>query len=1138
VANEFIDAIAEPLATRVEANHVDGKDSVLRRSQMLDWLKEGAPEDDNTCRILSNARCLSEGVDVPALDAVLFLNPRDSVVDVVQSVGRVMRKSDGKKYGYIILPIAIPAGQSPQEALNDNTNYKVVWQVLQALRAHDDRFNAMVNKIELNKRKPPQVQIIGVGGGRQRAGADDSEGEESAETAQIALDLQFFEQWREAIYAKIVDKVGDRRYWDTWAQDIADIAETHIVRMQKLLAHRSSEPSQAFDTFLERLHEEINPSVSRDDAIEMLAQHLITRPVFEALFASNSLELENPVSQAMQEMLDALNENTLEGERTTLERFYRSVQQRAAGIDNAEGRQRIVIELYDKFFRNAFPKMAERLGIVYTPVEVVDYLLHSADYVLRKHFGKGLTDEGVHVLDPFTGTGTFITRLLQSGLIKKDDAARKFEQELHANELVLLAYYIAAVNIEMVYQEAFGGEYRPFEGIVWTDTFQMSENEQVSETDDGVQFKIMELNGSENSERAIKQARTPIRVIVGNPPYSARQRSTADQNKNLDYPQLDLKVKATYGDSSKATNKNALRDSYIRAIRWASDRIGDNGVISFITNAGFLDGNAMDGMRSCLAEEFSSIWILNARGNQRTSGEMSRREGGKIFGSGSRAPIALTLLVKDPAHEGLCEIHYHDIGDYVSREEKLEIIKGFGSVAEVPWQPIKPNPQNDWINHRDVIMEKFVAIGERTKPSEALFEKYSMGAQSVGDTWFYNSSRIELMDSIKRSMNTHNAERKRLSQSGNYSRAGLKLVISDLISDPTKIRWTDAHIKLLNKGLTLEPDESRPRVSMYRPFFRQWLYFDPSLLHRPGMMKEMFPSDHADNRVLTVTGKGATKEFSALMYDVVPDLEMISKGQAFPLYWYEEKSKTKRGTANQPTLIPELEETRDGFVRHDGINNLMLDQYRQVYADSSITKEDIFYYVYGVLHSPEYRERFEADLKKMLPRIPFTEDFWAFSNAGRELGEMHVGYESVEPWPVTETRTKMPLSGNGQTLDDKTLYRVTKMKWAGGARTPDKSIIVYNEHFTLSDIPLEAYDYIVNGKSAIEWIMERYAVTQDKDSKIVNDPNEWSDDPRYIIDLVKRIVRVSLDTNRIVASLPALNERDVEIKPGAMATFH
>jgi predicted helicase len=765
------------------------------------------------------------------------------------------------------------------------------------------------------------------------------------------------------------------------------------------------------------------------------------------------------------------------------------------------------------------------LGIVYTPTEVVDYLLHSADYVLRQHFGKGLTDAGVHVLDPFTGTGTFITRLLQSGLIRKEDATRKFESELHANEMVLLAYYIAAVNVEVVYQEAFGGEYRPFTGIVWTDTFQMTENEQALDTDDGAQLKILELNGSVNSERAIRQMREPIRVIVGNPPYSAGQESADDNNQNLKYPGLDARIALSYAALSTAKLKRGLYDSYIRAIRWSSDRIGSNGVIALVTNASFIDSNVTDGVRAALTDEFSSIWVLNARGNARTAGEQRQKEKGNLFGAGSRSPIALTLLVKDPAHEGSCDLYYHDIGDYLDRKEKLAIIRDVVSAENVTWQRITPNAQHDWINQRDPAFEEFLPMGDRLGESVPVFEVFSSGVKTNRDAWVYNFSSDTVRANILSTIESYNYHLALSSRDGHL----------DVIRDPNKIKWDRTLENCLRRSKLIRFDELDVRVSSYRPYVKEYLYFSRCLNNEVYKNPQFFPLTSTENRVIEASGMGVNKPFSVLMMDCIPDVQMMPNGQAFPLYWYEDVNKSNGSLSRQPALLPQSGWDVSGYVRHDGINSSILKQYQKIYDDPSITKEDIFYYVYGVLHSPEYRERFGDDLKKMLPRIPFTEDFWAFSSGGRELGEIHVGYESVQPWPVTETRTKMPFSADGQGLDDRTVYRVEKMKWGGNARNPDKSVIIYNSHFTLSDIPQDAYDYIVNGKSAIEWIIERYAVTQDKDSRIVNDPNEWSDDPRYIIDLVKRIVRVSMETNRIVASLPTLNERDVEIKPGVMS---
>jgi predicted helicase len=602
-----------------DLDHVDGTQNSLQRNGKLEWLKAETNNQGNICRILSNARCLSEGVDVPALDAVMFLTPRNSVVDVVQSVGRVMRKAEGKKYGYIILPVGIPADMSPDVALKDNQKYKVIWQVLQALRAHDDRFNDTVNKIELNKRRPPQISVVGVGGKTENDGSSQS-AKTGSDYKQLELNFPI-EEWRDAIYAKIVVKCGNRRYWEDWAKDVARIADTHTSRIKGLLASSESEAKQVFDEFITGLHQNINPNVSEDEAIEMLSQHLITKPVFDALFEGYEFTKYNPVSQTMQRMLDVLEGQSLQKEVKTLEKFYQSVRERASGIDNAEGKQRIIIELYDKFFRAAFPRLVERLGIVYTPVEVVDFIIKSADFALKQEFGVGLSDEGVHVLDPFTGTGTFIVRLLQSGLIKPEDLQRKFTSELHGNEIVLLAYYIAAINIEESYHFLAGGEYQPFNGIVLTDTFQMFENEGY----------LLESIFPENNQRVINQKQRDITVIIGNPPYSVGQKTQNDNNQNLKYSKLDQQIEDSYVKYSSATLRNSLYDSYIRAIRWATDRIKDRGIICFVTNANFIKKGFADGLRKCLAEEFTSIYCFDLRGDGRTSGEECRKEGHPLF---------------------------------------------------------------------------------------------------------------------------------------------------------------------------------------------------------------------------------------------------------------------------------------------------------------------------------------------------------------------------------------------------------------------------------------------------------------------------------------------------------------------------
>jgi predicted helicase len=1080
-----------------ELEHVDGTFNSLQRNQKLDWLKADA--GSNVCRVLSNARCLSEGVDVPSLDAVMFLTPRNSVVDVVQSVGRVMRKSEGKQYGYIILPIGIPSDMTPEEALKDNKRYKVVWQVLQALRAHDDRFNATINKIELNKGKPPQIEIIGVGGDNDDEGG--SEGD-STRPIQTTLNFPHLTEWRDAIYAKIVVKCGNRRYWEDWAKDVATIAERHTTRIKALLDDPALQHRAAFDDFLEGLQSNLNPSVSESDAIEMLSQHLITKPVFDALFEGYQFTQQNPVSVSMQKMLNLLEGQALEKETKTLDKFYASVRDRASGIDNAEGKQRIIVELYDKFFRNAFPRMAERLGIVYTPVEVVDFIVKSADDALKQEFGVGLTDENVHILDPFTGTGTFIVRLLQSGLIKPEDLARKFNHELHANEIVLLAYYIAAVNIEGAYHGSSSGDYTPFDGIVLTDTFQMFEG-------DGTLDKLM---FPENNQRVNRQKQNDIRVIIGNPPYSSGQNSENDGNKNLKYPALDDKIRDTYAKYSSAINKNSLYGSEIRAIRWASDRIKDKGIVCYVINGSFID-NSADGLRKCLTDEFTSIYCFNLRGNARASGEQRRMEKGNVFGEGTRTSVAILMLVKNPDKVGKCQLFYHDIGDYLSREEKLDIITKFDSSNGIQWKLLFQNTSYDWINQRDPAFDIFTSIGDKKdKESKTIFDTYSCGVQTNRDAWVYNFSSKNLSIHTSEMIDLYNSQVDDYKKVCANKSVDQKIDVDKFVKNDSKlIKWSSSLKNQLERYQKITFSEEFIATGIYRPYCKQWLYFNGALNHRVYQMPKIFPNNSLSNIAIYVSGIGASKEFSALIVDTIPNLHLHDTGQCFPLYSYEKQEKT-----DQLSLLST--DTVDSYVKKENIPNDILTDFKKTYKDPAITKEDIFYYVYGILYSPEYKQRFESDLKKMLPRIPYAQDFWAFSKAGRQLAQWHLNYETIEPYPLQEYQKEL-------VIDAVEYYRVSKMNFGRRDKTIDKTTIVYNNHLTLFEIPLEAYQYIVNGKSALEWIMERYQVTKDKESGITNDPNDWSEDPRYIVDLVKRIVRVSIESVAIVNSLPDLNER-------------
>lgn len=1088
----------------VQVRHIDGGFNAQSRAELLNWLKQEPNEEGQICRILTNARCLTEGVDVPNLDAVLFLNPRNSMVDVIQAVGRVMRRAEGKKYGYIILPIAIPDGVSTAQALNNNKRYKVVWQVLQALRAHDERMDATIHQIELNASDPESiiVQTVDLTPKKEKdsIGANDTEAPEDSITPGVQTTLTFpAQKWKEGVYAKIVDKVGTREYWDDWSKDIATIAGRHITMIRHLLDEASpeSELRTVFAQFVEGLRQTLNPTIDEEQAIEMLAQHLITKPVFDAMFAGHRFTELNPISLAMQNVVDHLNANAaFEKERESLSAFYESVQRRVKGLDNAAAKQHVIKDLYDKFFQNAFPRIAERLGIVFTPVRVVDYILRSADVALRESFGKSLSDEGVSIIEPFVGTGTFITRLLQMGLIRPEDLERKYTRELFANEIVLLSYYIAAINIETVYGEVakehgLGTEYVPFNGMVLTDTFQLSESSH--------HLNLPAFRA--NSERAERELEQDIRVIVMNPPYSAGQNSANDNNQNEKYPKLDERIAETYVKNSSGTNKNSIYDSYIRAIRWASDRVRDSGVIAFISNGSFIDGNAAAGLRKCLVDEFSKLYVYNLRGDARISGETRKREAGNVFGDGSRTPVTICVLVKDPSHTGEAVLHYRDIGDYLSREEKLDIISQEGSIAHTEWEVIVPNEAADWINQRDEKYDTYQAIGEKATKSKptvsSVFQLYSNGLKTSRDAWVYSFSARAVEDNVRRMIEFYNSQ----------------IGVEQPDMDPTKIAWGDGLKSLLRRKIQVVYSTAAERVSVYRPFCKQHVYFDAPLNERQYQLPKIFPTPaHKNIAIMMPAGKSA-EYFSVLMIDIIPALTPNGGNQVFPLYTYEPVIEDDGGF----NLNLDGGEVVDGYTRKENITDTTLAAYRSTYGDESIAKEDIFYYIYALLHHPEYREKYAADLKKMLPRIPLVKGFWEYSRVGRALAELHLGYESVEPYPLDEVASSPTPEDLEECFE---FYRVQKLQFGP---KKDKTRIKYNGHLTLKGIPEEAYEYQVNGKSALGWVVDRYQVKPDKDSNITNDPNDYCravNDPRYIVDLIKRLVTVSLETQKLVGTLP------------------
>ncbi len=1076
-----------------EVHHVDGTYNALERNAELAWLK--SPVAQGECRILTNARCLSEGVDVPALDAVLFLHPRNSIVDVVQSVGRVMRLSPDKDYGYVILPVAVPACMNPSEALADNQRFKVVWQVLNALRSHDERFDAMVNSIALNQggQKTGQGtnQLLGAHIGPTTDDPPEAETTLAARPAQMALFS--LSQWQEAVYTRIVEKVGTRVYWDQWASDVADIATAQIARINAVLNAADAEAvlTQQFERFLKGLRDNLNESVTRDDAISMLSQHLITKPVFDALFTEHDFASRNPVSQVMQAMVDALDGSGLEAETTRLEKFYASVRARAEQVVSAEGRQRLIADLYEKFFRTAFKKQSEALGIVYTPVEIVDFILKAADYASRTHLNFGLSDQNVHVLDGFTGTGTFLTRLLQSGLLTPADLSRKYLTELHANEIMLLAYYIAAVNIETTYHALVGrsgqsDSYEPFPGIALADTFQISEQQ------DALDIEVF----ATNNDRITAQLKTPINIIVGNPPWSIRQSNVDEDNANLAYPTLDKRIADTYSAKSTARNKNNLRDPYVRAFRWASDRIGDAGVVAFVSNGGWINGNTADGMRLILAEEYSHIYVFNLRGNMRVANW--REEGEKIFGSGSQATVAIFVGVKDPAHKGACEIRYHRVDDFLTRKEKLATLARIDLDSQ-GWERITPNAEGDWEEQRNEVFASWPSLSSRNSPSTVtIFKSHSQGVNSGRDVWVYNFSKSAVAKNMSRMIDFYN-----------------EMILdgrTQPLVDPTRMSWTTNSKKDFARKRSYAYNHEFTRIGVYRPFTKQYVYFDREMLERVYQLDSIFYGGALECRIW-VSDRGAGAPFNALMTDQLPNLTLGgagNPGQFFPRWTYE-KIETAEGTL-QFTTTDGIDD--HGYRKIDNITDDIQALYRR--AVGEVTKDQIFSYIYASLHQRQYRLTYAADLKKMLPHVPTPdsgERFRMIADIGRQLADLHVNYEAAEPYPL-HIRFR-----SGVDIAHRDTWRVTKMRWQSKA---DRSAIIYNSAVTIAGIPDQAHEYMLGSRSGLEWIIDRYQVKTDKPSGIVNDPNDWCDehdDPSYIVDLIKKVTTVSVETMKLVAQL-------------------
>ena len=956
----------------IEIEHIDGTTRASRRTQTINALKSEPP--DGVCRIVSNARCLTEGVDVPALDAVLFLEPRKSKIEIVQAVGRVMRTAPHKKRGYIVLPVIVPAGKRVTDGdFLRSSSFQHVWDTISALRAHDERMDVWVNTADMGAEPPISIitpvdlpetgmsdedsmssGVSGEGGVAKNgngennksvdsAGENSSTGEGNSADKNSSADedntggvsamagaVQMSLPLNSEIASVLVERCGDRRYWATWGADVAAVVNRIRQRIQVILEHPDRHNTRAaFNEFHEEMRSTINEHIQTETVIGMIAGHLVTLPVFAALFDDDRFARHNPVIQALDKIVQSMDIEGLVNETQGLNYFYRSVETRVSEIASTEGRLRILLELYESFFQSVEPKLASQ--IVYTPVELVDFICRSTDILSREHFGKGLTSEGVHILDPFAGTGTFTHRLLAlPGLIEDEDLNRKYQNELHANEILPLAYTIAAVKIEQAYTARHtnssytNGVYQPFKGMVLTDTFEENPSHQRFSTMQG------------NSERSRAQAEKAIEAIICNPPWSARQRNASDDNPNTPHIALEQRIRETYTARSKAQLTNSLMDLYKMAIRWATDRIGERGVVGFVTPNGYLDGNAEAGMRACLEEEFSEIYIFNLRGNSRLQGEKARQEGGNVFGPiSTRLGVAITLMVRNPEKivknrdKSGCRILYHDIGDHLTTTEKLQRITELASIDGISriggWRQLTPDVHHDWINQRNPNWATLIRLGHKKAKAghadapDTVFELYSVGINTSRDPYMYSFDCTQLADRTAKMIDFYE-QRRRAFETG-------VMTFEEVTENDNlhTIKWTSglkAHIKR-NTRITHNP--AKLRAVHYRPFVKQWLYHEPALIDRLGLTTEIFPDKTTPNQTIAISGQGGNVEFSALATDVTSDSNILPGcSQTFPRHRHttgNEKStftvdQRTRISADQTTQNRHMPVTGGGLVHH------------------------------------------------------------------------------------------------------------------------------------------------------------------------------------------------------------------------------
>ncbi len=973
------------------------------------------------------------------------------MVDIIQAVGRVIRKAKHKKRGYIILPIALEESEieNLDEAVN-NTNFKNIWKVIKALRSHDP---SLVDEATFREK----IKVFG---------SDDNDGKNKSDDKTL-FDAILLQDLANAVYNVMPTKLGDRNYWENFATKTGNIARTLNNRLKDIFEKNP----EIFHGFLDSLRGNIHQNIKEDEALDMITSHIITKPIFDALFGDN---IKNPIAKALDKMVQKLSALGLQGETKDLKNLYESVKTEAMHAKSHKSQQELIKNLYNTFFKVAFRKQSEKLGIVYTPIEVVDFILRATNGILKKHFNTDFNDKNITIFDPFTGTGSFIARLLskENGLISDEALKEKFLNHCFAFDIVLLAYYIALINITQAAQNR-DSSLKNFKNIALTDSLDFYEEKN----DKGVFDLFKDLK--ENKEIKDTIEKQNIRVIIGNPPYSAGAKSQNDNNQNLSHKKLEKRVYEKYGKNSTAQNVGATtRDMLIQSIYMASELLKDRGVLGFVVNGGFIDSKSADGFRKCVAKEFAHLYVLNLRGNVQNFGEASK-EGENIFGNSSMLRIAIIFFVKDTSVKNSV-IHYYDIGDYLKREEKLNRLANFTDLDAIKFETIIPNAKGDWINQREDAFDKLIPLKrDKQRQNPSIFDTNSNGVASGRDLWVYHFSPDALMQNMQKCIDTYNADLKRFNahfrEAFKQRTKGVKsadlykhLNDKEITTDKTKIAWTDDLKNNLIKNKNLqESHEKRIRLAMYRPFNKQWLYFDKNLNEEQSQLPKIFPNKDAQNVVINTT-KG---KFSALVSDAISDTHFIGDANAYPLYHYDDLGN-----------------------RHYAISGYALNLFRKHYKDNSIAEEEIFYYIYAILHHKGYLEKYKNSLTKEDPRIALSEDFKELSILGKELAELHLNYESGEMHASVEYKTLM-------NAEEKGYYDVETMRKKGDR-------IHYNNNIAITKIPKKAFEYVVNGKSAIDWVIERYKKTTDKDSLIENNPNDYAGG-KYVFELLCRVIKLS-----------------------------